>query len=888
MPDGLDLVQRVDLRSGEISKVRRTPQGGLIAPASFTRTGVFTYKMPDGSTRRELRHPDDVFAPASLETYKHAPVTVDHPGRVTPENWRSHSRGHVADTPSVADGHVKGELVLQDGDAIHDAEDGRLKEISCGYECQIENQPGTYNGEPFDVRQRQIRINHIAVGPSGWGRMGPTARMHLDAGAAVCEIEEDRARPYRGGPAEWQKAKAAAWNATTKSIDAATAQNHKEAGELHLGAAKKADEAGAVSAARESRHQASIHCASAGAAWDHGKYPPGPDGKFDSLAEDRAPTAAEFARGGDFTIEGGGHAQGTPSTPSNNGGRGYSAGLLSKLAAESSKSADRSATPDGHAAAANANIAAMKAHHAIGNDDDKSSHRTHALAHVAKVDDLAPKSAHDPKPLEAMRAGWDRDLNFAEAHRPALAKDADEETMTARKGDYNDDQPRDEHGRFGSGGSGGSDRKAAISAAANAYSAKASNAHEHLVAAAMHQEAQRNGEFSQSVHHAESARTHLNNAGESAPSAWAKAEAKKEFSNHGSGGSGGSHESLPIMSGNEKTATHFVARGQNAEGKVIHGAGETKEAARAQVVERGHVGGEPTMMRTEPEHAFAIRDPKGYAEHVANRGGDPYDSKDSRADRGPYSGDMTDEERKAFEAAQKKSTEAQAALTNAEAALTQARSDAAAAKTTAEQATAQAKADAAEVVKLRAEKDVLAAQNELLKTQLGRQTADAEDARAKANDLKSLEAQVDKTIAVRDSAKRIIGKSFKADGKNLDTIRLEVVKNREPECKDLPGIESGLSSTDSAVRGLAQTKLDSLYQLVVDQFERSDSARAEIRTIGASPIVGDGDEGGEGGDDEEGMDAAKARKDMEKRKKDGWTKTPKRIDRMKATDRKSA
>mgnify|MGYP000088398843 FL=1 len=38
-----------------------TDEGFLKTTAITTRTGVFTYKNLDGSLRKELRHPDDVF-----------------------------------------------------------------------------------------------------------------------------------------------------------------------------------------------------------------------------------------------------------------------------------------------------------------------------------------------------------------------------------------------------------------------------------------------------------------------------------------------------------------------------------------------------------------------------------------------------------------------------------------------------------------------------------------------------------------------------------------------------------------------------------------------------------------------------------------------------------
>lgn len=40
---------------------------------------------------------------------------------------------------------------------------------------------GTYQGEDFDARQTNIRYNHVAIGPLGWGRAGRNVGLRLDA-----------------------------------------------------------------------------------------------------------------------------------------------------------------------------------------------------------------------------------------------------------------------------------------------------------------------------------------------------------------------------------------------------------------------------------------------------------------------------------------------------------------------------------------------------------------------------------------------------------------------------------------------------------------------------------------------------------------------------------
>jgi hypothetical protein len=57
------------------------------------------YRNPDGSDRRELRLPEEVFKADSLETLRDATVIEGHPDMVNPSNWKELSRGHVSGLP---------------------------------------------------------------------------------------------------------------------------------------------------------------------------------------------------------------------------------------------------------------------------------------------------------------------------------------------------------------------------------------------------------------------------------------------------------------------------------------------------------------------------------------------------------------------------------------------------------------------------------------------------------------------------------------------------------------------------------------------------------------------------------------------------------------------
>lgn len=172
-------VIRHDVR--KLDGITKTPQGGLRIPATLTRTGVFEYRRADGSTSRELRHPDDVFSAPALESFANAPLTIGHVGTITPDNWGAHAVGHVVGTPRKDADFVAADCQVMRGDAVKQIEEGTLKELSCGYEVELEQKSGVYNGERYDCIQRKIKGNHVALLPEGSGRAGPDVKLRVDS-----------------------------------------------------------------------------------------------------------------------------------------------------------------------------------------------------------------------------------------------------------------------------------------------------------------------------------------------------------------------------------------------------------------------------------------------------------------------------------------------------------------------------------------------------------------------------------------------------------------------------------------------------------------------------------------------------------------------------------
>jgi len=175
---------------GRMDAAEVTPWGFLRAPAYATRVGVFKYRNADGSVRRELRLPEEVFKEESLRSLAGVPVTDDHPDipLITSENARKYMRGYTGESITPEGEFVKAHATITDADLIEKVKAGKV-EVSCGYECEHEENPGVWNGQPYDVIQRNIQYNHLAVVDRG--RAGPAARLRFDAADMVEDPEEE-------------------------------------------------------------------------------------------------------------------------------------------------------------------------------------------------------------------------------------------------------------------------------------------------------------------------------------------------------------------------------------------------------------------------------------------------------------------------------------------------------------------------------------------------------------------------------------------------------------------------------------------------------------------------------------------------------------------------
>jgi len=147
--------------------VRRTADGYLVADARVARIGIQEYLGSELGRSEPIikvyRPESAVFDAAAMASYAYRPMTNDHQGTITADNWRNHAIGQTGGEV-VRDGEfVRVPLVMMDGAAIADFEAGK-HELSMGYDAAIEFTDGvTPDGLKYDAIVTSMKMNHLAL-----------------------------------------------------------------------------------------------------------------------------------------------------------------------------------------------------------------------------------------------------------------------------------------------------------------------------------------------------------------------------------------------------------------------------------------------------------------------------------------------------------------------------------------------------------------------------------------------------------------------------------------------------------------------------------------------------------------------------------------------------
>jgi hypothetical protein len=120
------------------------------------------------------RSEDELSEPECVESFRLLPWIDDHvmlgdeEAGLTPAEQKG-VQGVIGESTHYKDGTLYGNIKVF-SEALKNLIASGKKELSCGYRCAYDWIPGEYNGQRYDVVQRKIRGNHLALVNSG--RMG--------------------------------------------------------------------------------------------------------------------------------------------------------------------------------------------------------------------------------------------------------------------------------------------------------------------------------------------------------------------------------------------------------------------------------------------------------------------------------------------------------------------------------------------------------------------------------------------------------------------------------------------------------------------------------------------------------------------------------------------
>lgn len=151
----------------------KTAEGYLVClNCILSRTGTQQYRRGEFDKAAEnpydmcdvIRTAENVFEPEAMASFENKPLTLQHPsGMVTLDNFKELSKGFVRDIKRGKDGDTDvmiGDIVVTDKETIEAIESGRMKDLSCGYDAEVEIIDGKFI-------QTKIRGNHVALVDEG-------------------------------------------------------------------------------------------------------------------------------------------------------------------------------------------------------------------------------------------------------------------------------------------------------------------------------------------------------------------------------------------------------------------------------------------------------------------------------------------------------------------------------------------------------------------------------------------------------------------------------------------------------------------------------------------------------------------------------------------------
>lgn len=150
----------------EIMDGRVTEEGHYEGRAIVTGTGVLDYMGSHGVNM--LRPEEEVFAPETMDSARMIAVTLSHPARnVDAETTRKHAIGWTGEKIERIGNKMALNFKIVDGWVVKQMQKlramGKRIQFSLGYKAKADRTPGVYQDKAYQVIQRRIRYNHLAL-----------------------------------------------------------------------------------------------------------------------------------------------------------------------------------------------------------------------------------------------------------------------------------------------------------------------------------------------------------------------------------------------------------------------------------------------------------------------------------------------------------------------------------------------------------------------------------------------------------------------------------------------------------------------------------------------------------------------------------------------------
>jgi len=174
-------------------KIVETGEGFVKAKITLALPGTFPYlnegEFDDGRfSYIAAKLPEELFSADTIASAQGAPITDQHPENkklVTSDNYTKYVKGTVS-SPRVENGELTAYATIYDKGLIHKLlDEKKQRQVSIGFVYNLDGKSGLYEGKEYDVVQRNIRINHVAMVDQG--RAGERAKIHIDHKEKIME-----------------------------------------------------------------------------------------------------------------------------------------------------------------------------------------------------------------------------------------------------------------------------------------------------------------------------------------------------------------------------------------------------------------------------------------------------------------------------------------------------------------------------------------------------------------------------------------------------------------------------------------------------------------------------------------------------------------------------